>query len=83
MHNDSLNSAFHKCFPSLTQAQATCTYLYAKGMTSAQIGQQIGISRQGVDKHLHASIKKMGIVNLSCLRQSVLLDILLITIKIR
>lgn len=80
MCDHSLISVFHKCFPALTENQAKCAYLYAKGLSSAQIAKIIGTSRQNVDKHLHASAKKMSI-SLSNFRLSVPLDITLFMLQ--
>ena len=73
MRYDLLN----KIFPDLTPVQAQCVLMYSFGMSSLEISGCVGVSRQMIDKNLHAAAKKMNVNNLIALKPSVVIGILL------
>ena len=45
----------------LTDRQADVLRLLCAGVSPAQAGQELGITRKGVDSHLHAIRKRLGV----------------------
>lgn len=48
-------------FPHLTDIQTQCVLMYSLGLSSVEISEVVGVSRQMIDKNLHAAAKKMNV----------------------
>ncbi|EFI4715959.1 helix-turn-helix transcriptional regulator [Escherichia coli] len=51
----------NELFPQLTEIQTQCVLMYSLGLSAVEISEAVGVSRQMIDKNLHAAAKKMNV----------------------
>ena len=61
----------NELFPLLTDVQTQCVLMYSLGLSSIEISEAVGVSRQMIDKNLHAAAKKMNVHNIVGIKPAV------------
>jgi DNA-binding CsgD family transcriptional regulator len=72
---------FNTLFPAFTPTQSKYAYLYAKGLSRAEISELAQVSRQVISQHLQLAAKKIGVTSLATFRTAIQIELDLLILE--